>query len=302
VADVALESGQRVRNVALSDLQRRSCSSTSTSTNGCLTAEQAKRRLLAVGVGVRVAHLGTKVASRQGTVQRCRTDGTYDVVVNELGEQALLRRVPLASLVVVVVGKPVVFEEGMRVTVKRSHVYLRGEVERCRRDGTYDVRVREEEEEARGGGAALTTLRSVAWELLALDDHDDNEEEEEIRSPRKSQKEEITSHRRAQKEGITSHRRAQEEEGKHEDEGEELQQGDRVEARFQGQAMYYSGRITRVHRDNACDITYDDGDVELHVVRHWIRRKTPPATGTRAGTTTITTTTTYDDDEFEVDD
>ncbi|CAM9205087.1 unnamed protein product, partial [Laminaria digitata] len=47
--------------------------------------------------------------------------------------------------------------------------------------------------------------------------------------------------------------------------GDGLQEGTRVEARYKGRSRYYPGRISRVHRDGACDIDYDDGEKERMV-------------------------------------
>ena len=41
--------------------------------------------------------------------------------------------------------------------------------------------------------------------------------------------------------------------------GDSLREGTRVEARYQGRSRYYPGKISRIHRDGACDIDYDDG-------------------------------------------
>ena len=47
--------------------------------------------------------------------------------------------------------------------------------------------------------------------------------------------------------------------------GDGLREGARVEARYRGRSRYYPGRISRVHRDGACDIDYDDGEKERMV-------------------------------------
>ena len=41
--------------------------------------------------------------------------------------------------------------------------------------------------------------------------------------------------------------------------GDSLREGTRVEARYKGRSRYYPGKISRIHRDGACDIDYDDG-------------------------------------------
>ncbi len=48
---------------------------------------------------------------------------------------------------------------------------------------------------------------------------------------------------------------------------EELSAGDRVESRWQGDTVYYSGTIVE-RRGNAIFINYDDGDEEATTINH----------------------------------
>ncbi|CAM9362982.1 unnamed protein product, partial [Ascophyllum nodosum] len=50
-----------------------------------------------------------------------------------------------------------------------------------------------------------------------------------------------------------------------------LKTGMAIEARYKGRSRYYSGRISRVHRNGTCDIDYDDGEQEHVVEPHLIR-------------------------------
>eukprot|EP00903_Cladosiphon_okamuranus_P008645 g8289.t1 len=50
-----------------------------------------------------------------------------------------------------------------------------------------------------------------------------------------------------------------------------FEEGMRVEARYKGRSRYYPGKITRVHRDNTCDIDYDDGERERMVESSFIK-------------------------------
>ncbi len=44
-----------------------------------------------------------------------------------------------------------------------------------------------------------------------------------------------------------------------------FEEGEKVEARYEGRSRYYPGKITRVHRDGSYDIDYDDGESERMV-------------------------------------
>ncbi|RLN89566.1 hypothetical protein BBJ28_00020667, partial [Nothophytophthora sp. Chile5] len=77
VADVHFDSGRRIRNVELSGLR-------------VLDPEDERlawppKNCFAVGAAVSLTHKGTKTR-RRGKIVVCRTDGTFDVLVNEFGE------------------------------------------------------------------------------------------------------------------------------------------------------------------------------------------------------------------------
>lgn len=279
VADVHFDNGRKARNVALSELRRLRRGEEAV----LRSSERAKRAELAEGVAVRVAHKGTKTATRRGVVLRCRTDGTYDVVANECGEQELLARVPLAQLAVE--RRPVVYRKDQRVTLKRRHEYARGRVVLCRTNGSYDVRL------VRGG----EVVTRVAWELLAPDegqDPDDDEEEEEEEKEEKEEERRGRRDKRKQEEDDEDDRarRSKKNEAYSEEDHAtaRFREGQRVEARFQGGAAFYRGRVTRVYRDGACDIAYDDGDAETRVPASRVRSVEKRADA-------------YEDDGFESD-
>ncbi|KAG6965589.1 hypothetical protein JG687_00005360 [Phytophthora cactorum] len=128
---------------------------------------------------------------------------------------------------------------------------LRRKVCNCRTDGTYDVKLTRSPQKI---------LERLASELLAPDDDEDGYSDDEVvdvdRAPLSKPKKDS------------------------DDEFEpEFSRGDRVEARFGGQASYYSGIIERVHPNGTCDISYDDGDEEERVNPSLIRalpKKTEP--------------------------
>ncbi|TMW64049.1 hypothetical protein Poli38472_014166 [Pythium oligandrum] len=241
VADVRFDSGRRLQNIELSSLRHLRPDE-----------EAAKSCPFAVGMTVAVAHKGTKTASRRGTIRRCRTNGTLDVVVNEHGEQELLKRV--SPSVVTIVHKPVVFSEGAHVTVKRRHEYARGIITLCRTNGSYDVRLRRKDRQV---------LKAVAWELLAMDPSKDDDEDDVDEDEDEDDMEAKPPQRR---------RRDEEEKEEEKEDEPAFERGQRVEARFQGQTKYYPGKIQRVHaREDTYDVLYDDGDEETHVARRLIR-------------------------------
>lgn len=54
-------------------------------------------------------------------------------------------------------------------------------------------------------------------------------------------------------------------------EDEDLQRGDKVEARYGGKSKWYAGKISRVNANGTYDIAYDDGDSERAVRRNMVR-------------------------------
>ena len=69
--------------------------------------------------------------------------------------------------------------------------------------------------------------------------------------------------------------------------GDGVREGARVEARYRGRSRYYPGRISRVHRDGACDIDYDDGEKERMVepsLLRVLRSSSPSRSPTRGHT------------------
>ncbi|GLD97439.1 hypothetical protein PINS_up006123 [Pythium insidiosum] len=272
VADLQLDSGVRVKNVELSRLRR-----ARPQDERQQQQQQQQQQRFVVGSSVRVAHLGTKNASRRGTVLRCRTNGTYDVVVMDAGAPELLQRVAASALLPL--ARPIVYQRGTRVTVKRRHEYLRGRVVLCRTNGTYDVELRRA-----SGKSSPRVERRVAWELLAPDEDEEDEEDEDDVAGNNSRDErdrdrdrDRDRRRRRDRPEIDS-----EDDGKQDDDtvrhekhrdpaNDGLREGARVEARFQGLAQYFPGRITRVHADDSVDIQYDDGDRETRVPRRLVR-------------------------------
>ncbi|KAG3184952.1 hypothetical protein PC128_g13515 [Phytophthora cactorum] len=240
VADVHFDSGRHLRNVEFSGLrlldpEDEILSKAKTGFN--------------MGTRVTIAHKDTKTR-RQGKIVLCRTDGTFDVLVNEFGLAQTLKRVARSALTLANT-KPTVYREGARVMVRQRTEYLRGKVCNCRTDGTYDVKLTRSPQKI---------LERLASELLAPDDDEDGYSDDEVvdvdRAPLSKPKKDS------------------------DDEFEpEFSRGDRVEARFGGQASYYSGIIERVHPNGTCDISYDDGDEEERVNPSLIRalpKKTEP--------------------------
>ncbi|GMI52396.1 hypothetical protein ScalyP_jg10900, partial [Parmales sp. scaly parma] len=54
--------------------------------------------------------------------------------------------------------------------------------------------------------------------------------------------------------------------------GDILQRGDKVEARYKGKSKYYKGKIARDNRDGTYDVDYDDGEKEKDVKKSLINK------------------------------
>ncbi|ETI52406.1 hypothetical protein F443_04443 [Phytophthora nicotianae P1569] len=261
VADVHFDSGRHLRNVEFSGLRL-------LDPEDELHSETTKG--LNMGTLVTIAHKGTKTR-RQGKIILCRTDGTFDVLVNEFGLAQTLKRMPRSALTLANV-KPRIYRDGDRVMVRQRTEYLRGKVCNCRTEGTYDVKLIRSPQKI---------LERLAPELLAPDNDEDGYTDDEIevdKAPKSKPKKDS------------------------DDEFEpEFSRGDRVEARFGGKETYYPGTIERVHPNGCCDISYDDGDEEERVKPSLIRallKKTGPRKPTPARKTSDDG---YESDLFESD-
>ncbi|KAF4141403.1 SAM domain (Sterile alpha motif) [Phytophthora infestans] len=233
VADVHFDSGRHLRNVEFSGLH-------------LLDVEDELQREISqgfnMGTRVTIAHKGTKTR-RQGKIILCRTDGTFDVLVDEFGLAQTLKRLPRSALTREN-PMPTVYRDGDRVMVRQRTEYLRGKICKCRAEGTYDVKLVRSPQKI---------LERLAPELLVPDNDEDGYSDEEIEVGNKAP----TSKPKQDSD----------------DEFEpEFSRGDRVEARFGGgKGSYYPGTIERVHPNGCCDISYDDGDEEERVKPSFIR-------------------------------
>merc|ERR1712100_423104 len=54
-------------------------------------------------------------------------------------------------------------------------------------------------------------------------------------------------------------------------EADEIEEGDKIEARFGGRSRWFKGKITRKNSDGTFDILYNDGDRERKVKKDLIR-------------------------------
>ncbi|TYZ62246.1 hypothetical protein PybrP1_011587 [[Pythium] brassicae (nom. inval.)] len=265
VADVHFDSGKRAKNVDLSKLKRVN----PIDEQAALRRERQRGSGFHVGMRVAVSHRGTKT-TRKGKISVCRLDGTFDVFVDQLGERETLQRVP-AKLLRALASKPTVYAVGANVTVKQKHAYLRGTVQLCRVDGTYDVCLRQDQ----------SVLKRVEADLLFPDDSDGddsgNEGEPNRRAPSKKS---ITSKKRAASDSDDEKKRDNDGNDGYDEFELEFSQGDRVEVRFQGNAAFYPGRISRAQTDGTYDVVYDDGDGETRVKSHFIRLLTSASSGT----------------------
>lgn len=308
VADVLFDSGRRVKNIDLASLQR-----VPTATSRPI--QQWKR-----GLAVLVPHkrgLKTGRALRRGKIVKCRTDGTFDVLVDEFGESETLTRVPVTFLRLARRKQPAFYGVGAKVTVRQRSEYLRGTVGVCRTDGSYDVRLR----------GSKRTLFKVAADFLSLDDDEDYDENEchdeaegsvkrskgrsdsDDDGPKRKHKVESDSDdddgKRTASGRVVS--KKHEEDDKYDDFEPEFDKGDRIEARFHGGNAFFPGRIARVYTDDTYDVAYDDGDEETRVPSRFIRSaKSQAATVSTTKATAATSSKPakrddYDDDLFDSD-
>ncbi|RLN73389.1 hypothetical protein BBJ28_00019775, partial [Nothophytophthora sp. Chile5] len=278
VADVHFDSGCHIRNVELSGLR-------------VLDPEDERlawplKNCFTVGAAVSLTHKGT-MTRRRGKIIVCRTDGSFDVLVNEFGEAQTLKRVTRRELRLLPTTntKPVVYREGARVMVRQRTEYLRGRVCACRADGSYDVKLARSPQQV---------LQRLAPELLAPDDAEEGDSDDE-----KDTEETTPIAAKKTKHEVTD------------DEFEpEFTRGDRVEARFGGQTAYFPGTIERVYPNGSCDITYDDGDEEERVASRLIRalprstseaRKTTSTPATKAKPTAASKKPAGNDSDYEED-
>ncbi|GMF18229.1 unnamed protein product [Phytophthora lilii] len=252
VADVHFDSGRHLRNVEFSSL--RLLDPDDELLNG------AAKIGFNVGSRVSVTHKNTKTR-RQGKIVLCRTDGTFDILVNEFGAAQILKRIPRSALALSNV-KPLVYRVGARVMVRQRTEYLRGKVCTCRTDGSYDVKLAKSPQKI---------IQRLAPELLAPDDGEDGDSDDDIDTTEKKPPATPKPTTRSKKDDSDD------------DFEPEFSRGDRVEARFGGQASYYPGTIERVHPNGSCDISYDDGD-EVERVDPQLIRALPTKTAPRKPT------------------
>lgn len=300
VADVLFDSGRRVKNVDLASLQRVPISSA--------RPEQQWKRGLAVLVPNNRS-MKTGRTMRRGKIIRCRTDGTFDVLVDEFGESETVTRIPATFLRPARRKQPAFYGVGAKVTVRQRSEYLRGTVSVCRTDGSYDVRLR----------GSTRTLSKVAPELLSLDDDEDYDDDErqgdvegetkwsQTRSDSEDEGPKRKTLAQTDSTGDTRAARKKEEEEDWNDNFEpEFDKGDRIEARFHGGSAFFPGKIARVYTDDTYDVEYDDGDEETRVPSHFIRSAKPQASTAKSAAATSSSSKPakrddYDDDLFESD-
>ncbi|KAL3665477.1 hypothetical protein V7S43_009512 [Phytophthora oleae] len=241
VADVHFDSGRHLRNVEFCGLRLLGPED-----------EVAVNPGFNVGTRVTIAHKGTKTR-RQGKIVLCRTDGTFDVLVNEFGLVQTLKRIGRSGLELANV-KPTIYRGGARVMVRQRTEYLRGKVYTCRTDGSYDIKLKRSPQKI---------LERLAVEVLAPDEGEDGDSDDEIEKNDKTEKD---SPKAKPAKKLDSD----------DDFEPEFTRGDRVEARFGGQSSFYPGTIERVHPNGSCDISYDDGDEEERVAPNLIRALNKP--------------------------
>lgn len=245
VADIHFDSGKKLKNVTLSELKR------------IQQHRPKKTEEFRMGMAVLIAHKGTKT-TRHGKIVACRMDNTFDVLVRDLGHTETLKRIPITALRPLC--KPVFYMQGAKVKLKQRDEYLRGSIQCCRTNGSYDIKLRKNQK----------LLTGVVHELLSPDDDDDDDDDDDEEDEEKT---------RMDRDSPRQERRQQDEsddEDKQSDEDSfepEFEKGESVEVRYQGKDAFYPGKIAKVFTNGTYDILYDDGDEEFRVVGHLIRVK-----------------------------
>lgn len=238
---------------------------------------------------VLITHKGTKT-TRQGKIVACRMDNTFDVLVRDLGHTETFKRVPMKALRPL--GKPVVYMQGAKVTVKQRDEYLRGSIQCCRTNGSYDVKLRKNHK----------LLSNVMPELLSPD-HDDGDDDDDEDEEGDEQQEKKTWKDRDSPRQDRRRKDESDDDGKQSDEDSfepEFEKGESIEARYQGKAAYFPGKIAKVFTNGTYDIAYDDGDEESRVASHLIRaRKT--STKQQQQSTAKAVVKKQNDDDYEED-
>ena len=202
---------------------------------------------ISVGASVEARYKG-KAKYYSGVVTKANRDGTFDIRYDDGDRESRVKRSFIRKKGQEGSSVSGAEDNGMgrtRPSFSRGDVvearfkgrarYLKGKVMRINRDSTMDIRYDD--------GQVEYGVRSDLVRALGID------------SPRRR--------------GSTSRspRRTTFEEAE-----EPFELGDKIEARFQGKAKYYSGRIIRCNVDGSFDIEYDDGDKERRVPSSLIRK------------------------------
>eukprot|EP00953_Heterococcus_sp_UTEX-ZZ885_P010886 6325-Heterococcus_DN1.PRE.2 len=204
-----------------------------------------------------------------GTIKRVNRDGTYDINYDD-GEKELSVAAEYVKLTAVVTSptrrstadsdahssinnKPtVLLVEGDKIEAryKGRDRYYTGVVRRANKDGSYDIDYDDGERERSVNSDLIRLVKQPSTTSAAID----RRQSSERRAVRSDSTDSISSATDSNK----------------------FVEGAVVEAAYKGRDRYYSGKITRVHRDGSCDIDYDDGEQELRVSKLLIRLKAKP--------------------------
>jgi PUB domain/EF-hand domain pair len=227
---------------------------------------------LIAGDNVEARHRGRERYC-SGTIRRVNRDGSYDIDYHN-GESELSVAAEYVKLTTIAAASPkrrstadsgthssnkpaaAVFIEGDKIEAryKGRDRYYTGVIKRCNRDGSYDIDYDDGELE-RGVDSDLIRLLKQPTTSAA-----DRRQSPERRAVRSDSTDSIGSAT----------------------DSNMLVEGALVEAAYKGRDRYYSGIITRVHRDGSCDVHYDDGEHELRVSKHLIRLKAKPTAAAAA--------------------
>lgn len=121
--------------------------------------------------------------------------------------------------------------DSVRARYKKGAKWFSGKIIRVRTDGTFDV-------EYDDGDVEIKVEPACIEAVATKDRHGDEPNTRKKTSPKASPG--------------------------------EFEVGMKVKAQYQKGKNSFSGKITKVHHDNSCDIRYDDGDTETHVLSKYI--------------------------------
>jgi hypothetical protein len=131
--------------------------------------------------------------------------------------------------------------------------WFEGTISKVRNDGTYDILYDDGDKEKRKQASHIRARRDRR--KLSIDDEEKRSDAKDIRG---EDGQALGAEENKQHIAQSSIPRA-------------FEEGDEIEANYNGKGTWFKGRVSRVRGDNTCDIEYEDGDIEKRVQASNIR-------------------------------